>query len=88
LLTYYLQDVKGYSPVASGLAFLPTIRCILLSSNTSSIVLLPRVGPRALITTGMLLGGGAIAYLAQLTVTSSYAVSVLPALAVMAWASA
>ena len=82
-LTYYLQEVKGYSPVTSGLAFLPMIGCILLSSNTSSIVLLPRVGPRALITTGMLLGGGAMAYLTQLTVTSSYAVSVVPALVVM-----
>ena len=70
-LTYYLQDVKGYSPVTSGLAFLPMIGCILLSSNISSIVLLPRVGPRALIATGMLLGGGAMAYLTQLTVTSA-----------------
>ena len=82
-LTYYLQDVKGYSPVTSGLAFLPMIACILLSSNLSSIVLLPRVGPRALITTGMLLGGGAMGYLTQLTVTSSYAVSILPTLVVM-----
>ena len=57
-LTYYLQQVKGYSPVTSGLAFLPMIGCILLSSNTSSIVLLPRFGPRVLIATGMLLGGG------------------------------
>jgi EmrB/QacA subfamily drug resistance transporter len=79
-LTYYLQQVKGYSPVASGLAFLPMIGCILLSSNTSSIVLLPRLGPRTLILTGTLLGGGAMAYLTQLTVTSSYATSVLPAL--------
>ncbi len=45
-LTYYLQQVKGYSPVTSGLAFLPMIACILLASNVSSIVLLPRVGPR------------------------------------------
>jgi len=82
-LTYYLQLVKGYSPVTSGLAFLPMIACILLSSNTSSIVLLPRVGPRALIVTGMLLGGGGMAYLTQLTVTSGYAGSVLPALLVM-----
>ena len=79
-LTYYLQAVKGYSPVTSGLAFLPMIACILLSSNISSMVLLPRVGPRALIVTGMLLGGGAMAYLTQLTVTSSYATSVVPAL--------
>ena len=82
-LTYYLQEVKGYSPVPCGLAFLPMIACILVSSNTSSIVMLPRFGPRALITTGMLLGGGAMAYLTQLTVTSSYATSVLPALLVM-----
>jgi EmrB/QacA subfamily drug resistance transporter len=79
-LTYYLQEVKGYSPVTSGLAFLPMIGCILLASNSSSIVLLPRIGPRALVVTGMLLGGGAMAYLTQLTVTSGYAGSILPAL--------
>ena len=82
-LTYYLQQVKGYSPVTSGLAFLPMIGGILLSSNVSSIVLLPRFGPRALIATGMLLGAGAMAYLTQLTVTSSYAGGILPALLVM-----
>ena len=82
-LTYYLQEVKGYSPVTSGLAFLPMIGCILLSSNVSSIVTLPRLGPRVLITTGMLLGCGAMTYLTQLTVTSSYAGGVLPALLVM-----
>src|SRR5260370_10846708 len=79
-LTYYLQQVKGSSPVTSGLAFLPMIARILLASNTSSIVLLPRVGPRALIVTGMLLGGGSMIYLTQLTVTSSYAVTIVPAL--------
>jgi MFS family permease len=82
-LTYYLQQVKGYSPVTSGLAFLPMIACILLASNTSSILLLPRVGPRALIVTGMVLGGGAMAYLTQLTVTSSYAIDIVPALVAM-----
>jgi EmrB/QacA subfamily drug resistance transporter len=82
-LTYYLQEVKGYSPVTSGLGFLPMIGCILLSSNVSSIVTLPRFGPRVLITIGMLLGTGAMTYLTQLTVTSSYAGSVLPALLIM-----
>jgi EmrB/QacA subfamily drug resistance transporter len=79
-LTYYLQDIKGYSPLTSGLAFLPMIACILLSSNTSSILLLPRVGPRALIVTGMVLGGGAMGYLTQLTVSSGYATNIVPAL--------
>jgi EmrB/QacA subfamily drug resistance transporter len=81
-LTYYLQEVKGYSPVTTGLAFLPMIACIMISSNTSSIVTLPRFGPRVLITTGMVLGGGAMIYLAQLSVASSYLGGVLPALIV------
>jgi EmrB/QacA subfamily drug resistance transporter len=82
-LTYYLQEVKGYSPVTSGLSFLPMIGCILLSSNVSSIVTLPRVGPRVLITTGMLCGAAAMVYLTQLTVTSSYLGGILPALIIM-----
>ncbi len=82
-LTYYLQQIKGYSPVISGLAFLPMIACILLASNTSSIVLLPRVGPRNLITGGMVLGGLSMGYLTTLTVTSSYATHVVPALLAM-----
>ena len=82
-LTYYLQTIKHYSPVTSGLAFLPMIACILLSSNVSSIVLLPRVGPRNLIVSGMVLAGGAMTYLTQLTVSSSYAVQIVPALVAM-----
>ena len=82
-LTYYLQTVKEYSPLTSGLAFLPMIGCILLSSNVSSIVALPRLGPRVLIATGMLFGATAMTYLTQLTVTSSYVGGVLPALIIM-----
>jgi hypothetical protein len=69
--------------VTSGLAFLPMIGCILLSSNVSSIVTLHRLGPRVLITTGMLFGAGAMTYLTQLTVTSSYAGGILPALLIL-----
>ena len=79
-LTYYLQTVKGYSPVTAGLAFLPMIGGLLVSANTSSNVLLPRIGPRVLIASGLLTGAAAMAYLTQLSVTSSYAGGVLPAL--------
>ena len=81
-LTYYLQEVKGYSPVTSGLLFLPFVGGILVSSTVSSVAL-PRVGPRALIVSGMLLSTGAMAYLTQLTVTSSYAAVILPAVIVL-----
>jgi EmrB/QacA subfamily drug resistance transporter len=82
-LAYYLQLVKGYSPVTSGLLFLPFVGGILVSSTLSSIVALPRVGPRVLIASGMLLGVGAMAWLTQLTVASSYATIILPALIIM-----
>jgi EmrB/QacA subfamily drug resistance transporter len=79
-VTYYLQQVKGFSPVTSGLAFLPMMAGILTASNTSTIVLLPRLGPRVLITSGMIFGGVSMILLSQLTPTSSYAAHVLPAL--------
>ena len=82
-LTFYLQVIKRESPLTTGLLFLPMIGCILLSSNLSSIVLLPRLGPRVLISAGMLLGTGGMAYLTQVTVTSGYATAVLPALLIL-----
>jgi hypothetical protein len=44
---------------------------------------LPRLGPRVLITAGMLLGTGGMIYLTQLTVTSSYLGGVLPPLLIL-----
>jgi len=81
-LTYYLQGIKGYSPVTSGLLFLPFVGAILVTSTVSTVAL-PRVGPRALIASGLLLSTGAMAYLTQLTVTSSYAAGILPAAIVL-----
>jgi EmrB/QacA subfamily drug resistance transporter len=76
-LTFYLQLIKGDSPLKTGLLFLPMIGCILLSSNLSSVI---RVGPRVLIAAGMLLAASGMALLTQLTVTSTYVSAVLPAL--------
>ena len=85
-LTYYLQLVKYFSPVACGLAFLPMIACVMISSNMSNIVTLPRFGPRIVITIGMLLGSLALGYLSRVDMHSSYAGGVLPALMLMGFA--
>jgi hypothetical protein len=79
-LTFYLQVVKGESPLTTGLMFLPMTGSILISSNLSSII---GLGTRALIAAGMLLGAGGMALLTQLTVTSSYVSAVLPALLIL-----
>ena len=79
-LTFYLQVVKGNSPLTTGLLFLPMIGSILISSNLSSNI---GLGPRALIAAGMLLGAGGLVLLTQVTVTSSYVSDVLPGLLIL-----
>ena len=53
-LTYYLQQTLGYSPVVTGFAFLPIAGGIAVAANLSTIVLMPRVGPKPIVTAGML----------------------------------
>jgi EmrB/QacA subfamily drug resistance transporter len=76
-LTYYLQQTLGYSPVVTGLAFLPIAGGIAVAANLSTIVLMPRVGPKPLVTTGMLAGAGAMVWFAQLGAHTGYAAGVL-----------
>jgi EmrB/QacA subfamily drug resistance transporter len=80
-LTYYFQLTLAYSPVRSGLAFLPLIAAIIAASTTSSGVLMPRTGPRPLIPTGMVLVAGGLVLLAtQLGLHTSYPGRILLAL--------
>jgi EmrB/QacA subfamily drug resistance transporter len=81
-LTYYLQRTLRFSPVTTGLAFLPMVAAIVVSSTVSNAVLLQRMGPKPLIPVGMVLAALGMALLAQLGVDSSYAADILPALLV------
>jgi hypothetical protein len=76
-LTYYLQQTLGYSPVVSGVAFLPLIATLVVAANLSNVVLLPRLGPRPLVTGGLLLAAGSLVWLTRIGVHSSYASAVL-----------
>src|SRR5580692_190358 len=76
-LTYYLQQTLGYSPLVTGLAFLPMSGGLIVMANLSTIVLLPRFGPRPLIALGMLTAGGGTAWLAQLGPHTGYTAGVL-----------
>ncbi len=82
-LTYYLQQTLGYSPIATGLAFLPMSAAIITTSVLANVVLLRRVGPRRLLTAGMLLGAVAMVWLTGLGSGSAYAGDILPALLVL-----
>jgi EmrB/QacA subfamily drug resistance transporter len=76
-LTYYLQQTLGYSPLLTGVAFLPISGGLILASNLSTIVLMPRFGPRPLVALGMLAAAGGAAWLAQLGPHTGYATGVL-----------
>ena len=83
-LTYYLEEIVRYSPVVTGLAFLPLIGALIASSTTSSALLMPRVGPRLLIPLGTIIAaGGLVIIAANLSTTTSYAAVILPGLIVM-----
>jgi EmrB/QacA subfamily drug resistance transporter len=82
-LTYYLQATLGFTPIQTGLAFLPLSAAIIVTAQVVSQRLLPKYGPRPHMVVGMLLGAAAMLYLTQLDPGSSYAFGVLPALILM-----
>ncbi|MGZ6644146.1 MAG: MFS transporter [Solirubrobacteraceae bacterium] len=82
-LTYYLQQTKGFSPIQTGLGFLPMSAVVMITATTMNTLVVPRTGPRWLMTAGMLVAALTMAFFAQLGVDSSYAVHVLPGLMLM-----
>jgi MFS family permease len=82
-LTFYLQNTLGYSPIESGLAFLPLSAAIIATATTATTRLVPRLGPKPLVLTGMTLAAGAMLLFAQLHVDSGYALHILPGLLIM-----
>jgi EmrB/QacA subfamily drug resistance transporter len=79
-LTFYLQNSLGFSPIQSGLAFLPMSAAIIATATTATTRLVPRIGSRPLVLTGMTLAAASMAFFAQLDVDSTYALDILPGL--------
>lgn len=81
-LAFYLQRTLGFSPVVTGLAFLPMVAAILVATICATNVLLPWFGARPVIATGMATTSSALFWLSYLQVDSTYAADVLPPLVV------
>lgn len=82
-LTYYLQRTLAYSPVTTGLAFLPMVAVIMVTSVVTTNSLVPRYGAKPIVPTGMLLSAAAMAWLTALDSHSTFAAHVLPPLLVL-----
>ncbi|MET8770789.1 MFS transporter [Streptomyces sp. NPDC004658] len=82
-LTYYLQTSLGFDPVKTGLAFLPMIGTLMVAAQVSTIVLVPRLGPKYVIPAGALIAAFALTRFTGLGLNSTYTADILPWLMVM-----
>jgi EmrB/QacA subfamily drug resistance transporter len=78
LMPIQLQQVVGYSPLASGVALIPiTVLMLLLSARAGRLS--ARIGPRLPMTLGPLLVAAGFALLARIGPGARYLVDILPA---------
>jgi EmrB/QacA subfamily drug resistance transporter len=82
-LTYYLQGTLGFSPVKTGIAFLPMVVALAATAQVSNRILLPRFGPKPIVPVGLLVSAGAMFGLHLVGLHSSYVAHVLPYLIVV-----
>jgi hypothetical protein len=82
-LTYYLQDTLGFSPVKTGVAFLPLVVALAGTAQVSNRILLPRIGPKPIVPIGLLVSAAALFGLHLVGLHSSYVSHVLPYLIVL-----
>jgi EmrB/QacA subfamily drug resistance transporter len=70
-LALYMQNVNGYSPLEAGIRFLPSTAVIIVLGPIAGR-LTDRIGPRPLMTAGLLLVAGALFWQGHLEVDSGY----------------
>jgi EmrB/QacA subfamily drug resistance transporter len=82
-LTYYLQQILGYSPIRTGLAFLPMSGGVIIAATIGGSLLLPRLGRKLLVALGMAAAAGGMVLLTQIGVDSTYITHVAPGLVLL-----
>ena len=81
LLVLQLQLVAGFSPLAAGLALLPTtVLMLLLSARAGALA--QRIGPRWLMTAGTAICAAGLLLMTRIGAHASYVTDVLPAVTV------
>jgi EmrB/QacA subfamily drug resistance transporter len=81
-LTLYMQTVLHFSPIQTGLAYLPLTGGFTISSGIAS-QLFARLGTKPVIVAGAVIVAGGLYWLSQIPVDGSYATSILPGLLVV-----
>jgi EmrB/QacA subfamily drug resistance transporter len=82
-LTYYMQSILGFSPLLTGVAFLPLVGCLIFGSTQLGTRLISRLPARWLMGGGYLVGAAGMFWLTRLTVENAYWEVVFPASVIM-----
>lgn len=77
LITQYFQIVRGFGALSTGVRILPVAMSIAVASVVGSN-LAPRLGTKAIVTTGLASFGAAMAWVATSTVTTPYWSTIVP----------
>ncbi len=77
-VTYYFQLTLGYTPIQTGLGFLPMIVMLVVAAQLSTNIFLPRLGPKILVPIGMVLAVLAMLLFTRLDTQSVYADALAP----------
>ncbi len=70
-LSLFLQQVLGYSPLVTGLTFVPQTAAIAIGATISGR-LAPRIGPRTVLIVGALLAAGGLFWLSFIRASDTY----------------
>jgi hypothetical protein len=81
-LTYYMQNILGYSPVKTGVAFLPMVAGMITGSTQIGARLMNRLPARFLMAPGFMVAAIGMSILTQIKIDSSYWL-ILPGLVLM-----
>ncbi len=82
-LTYYMQQNLGFSPIKTGLSFLPMTAVLVVTSTVVQTKVLYRTGAKPLVATGMAFGLISMLLLTRLHPGASYVSHVLPSLLII-----
>jgi EmrB/QacA subfamily drug resistance transporter len=81
-LTLYMQTVLHYSPIQTGIAYLPLTGGFIVSSGIVS-QLLGKVGTKPIIVTGALIAAAGLYWTSRIPVDGSYVADILPGMLVL-----
>jgi MFS family permease len=81
-LTLYMQTVLHYSPIQTGVAYLPLTGGFIIAASISS-QLFTRIGTKPVVLVGILTAAGGLYWLSRIPVDGSYVTNILPGLLVV-----